>query len=682
MLLKVTILSKNRATKKPFSSGTMIKATLDGSLLLAYLLFIITFGCIRHQGNIAGQPVANTINAVVNSESDKTSSAKIYQLDEPNIDTIALSNEAVPASAPESEITMSILSVNSEALDDITIENAVQQHNAESADLPVVSYQDTPAVASDANTHSKAPVDLPICPNNPAMADEMISVNFDKVDIRVVLKTISDIAGISFVVDESVEGTVTVMSPTTIRLGEVYHVLESILDVKGYAAIPAEGVVKIVPRTEAARHNLHVRIGGDPSQIPRTDSLVTQIVPLSYADANEVSGIIKPLLAKTSYVVPYPKTNFILITDTSSNIHEVARIIQELDVQHTTRPSFHVAYLRNARAGEVAESLSAAMTNLKNAGAIEAATPVSVTADEGANALIITASPQDYEVISEIVDKLDIAQEKVLLEMLIMETSKGDPNGMGIDWAAINDAEANDPGFSAATSFGPRANFINGDLEELNIGAFKLSDTNAKIGTILAAIEKQNGAGKFSTYRILTTNHHKAKIIVGENIPFVTESRITQTTDSPAVIKTFEYKDVGISLTVTPHISRGGLVRLEIEGELTSLVKDVAGDADTPTTAKRQAQTVVSMESGSTIVISGFLRDDKVAVERKIPFITNVPVIGGLFKSPSDLPQKNNLLIFITPHVLSSQQDLINVAAGKKQEMQMHGIANNKIGNQ
>lgn len=653
----------------------MIKTAPNGFLLLAYLLFIVTSGCSQHKGNIAGQPVVNTTNTVVKSESENTTPPKINSIDEPKIETTILYNEAVPAFTSVSEGTISIQPVNVEPLNDTIIENT-------SADLPAISHQDAPPAASDVNTHFKAPDNLPVCPNNPAMADELISVNFDHVDIRVVLKTISDIAGINFVVDESVEGTVTVMSPTTIKLGEVYQVLESILDVKGYAAVPAEGVVKIVPRTEAARHNLHVRIGGDPSQIPKTDSLVTQIIPLNYADANEVSRIIKPLLAKTSYVVPYPKTNFILITDTSSNIHQVARIIQELDVRHTTRPSFHVAYLRNAQACEVVELLTKAVTNLKNAGAIEAATPISVTADEGANALIITASTEDYEVISEIIDKLDIAQEQILLEMHIMKIGKDEL--MGIDLAAMDDTVPNTTGVSSATDFGRLANSINGDLEGLNIGTLKLSDTNSKFSTILAVMEKQKGTGKFSTHRILTANHHKAKIIVGENIPFVTESRTAETTGSstPSVIKTFEYKDVGINLTLTPHISRGGLIRLEIEGEFISLVKDATGNADARTTAKKQAQTTVSMESGSTILISGLLRNDNVAVENKIPFVADIPVIGGLFKSAGDLPQKDNLLIFITPHILGSEQDLMNVAADKKQDMQIQDITNNKIGNQ
>jgi hypothetical protein len=167
------------------------------------------------------------------------------------------------------------------------------------------------SAASDSNITNKTQpsssttVNLPALLDNPTMADELISVNFDQVDIRMVLKTISDITGINFVVDESVKGTVTVISPTNIRLGEVYKVLESILEVKGFAAVPAEGVVKIIPRAEAAQRNLQVRIGSNPSEISRSDSLVTQIIPLSYADATEVSQIIKPLLAKSSYMATY-----------------------------------------------------------------------------------------------------------------------------------------------------------------------------------------------------------------------------------------------------------------------------------------------------------------------------------------------------------------------------------------
>jgi len=141
--------------------------------------------------------------------------------------------------------------------------------------------------------------------DKPGMADELISVNFEQVDIRTVLKTLGDITGINFIVDENVRGTVTLMSPTKIRLGDLYKVLESILEVQGYAAVPAENLVKIVPRADAAKRNLQVRVGSNPAEIPRSDSIVTQIIPLSYADAAEVSQIIQPLLATGSQMATY-----------------------------------------------------------------------------------------------------------------------------------------------------------------------------------------------------------------------------------------------------------------------------------------------------------------------------------------------------------------------------------------
>ncbi|UCG48286.1 MAG: type II secretion system secretin GspD [Phycisphaerales bacterium] len=593
--------------------------------------------------------------------------------------------------------------------------------------------------------------------DEPGMADQLVSINFDQVDIRTVLRTMGDITGINFVVDDRVSGTVTVMSPTKIRFGDIYGVLESILEVQGYAAVPAGSLVKIVPRAEAAKRNLQVRIGGKPEDIPKTDSVVTQIIPLGYADVTEVSRIIQPLLAAGAQMATYPRTNSIVITDTSSNIHHIAMIIQNLDVtgseeQVTVLPleyasaevlseqisrimqksrggspqaprtrstpeidtdikilpdvrtnaiivvanaqdteviaelaaqldverpvgtgNVHVVYLENAQAKEVAQSLTAAMANLRISGAVEGAQPIQVTADEGTNSVIVSASPQDYKVIAEIVEKLDIVREQVLVEMLIMEVSEDGLTEIGIDWATLDQAVDDSVRYFGMTNFGPRVDFLNGDLEGLAVGAWKGAGDNLMIGALLHALEKESGVNILSTPHILTSNHNKAKIIVGENRPFVMQSRVTETTDfiTPTVIKSYEYKDVGISLEITPHISQGGLIRLEIDSEFTKLIEDVTvASADTPTTAKRQAQTVVSMNSGSTVVIGGLIRDDKVTVVKKIPILGDVPVIGALFRLNRDRLQKTNLLIFITPHVMGDQQDLETMTQQKQDQME------------
>jgi len=606
-------------------------------------------------------------------------------------------------------------------------------------------------------SYSETPVNLPVL-DEPGKADELIYVNFDQVDIRVMLKTITDITGINFIVDDSIRGTVTMMSPTKIHLGEIYEVLESILDVQGYAAVPAGSgnLVKIVPRVEAVKRNLQVRIGSNPSEIPKNDSLVTQIIRLKYADATEVSQIVKPLLTTGLHMATYPRTNSILVTDTSSNIHHIAKIIHNLDVPgsqeqvtliglsyasaevlseqitrimdkskaissqpgrsrttptietgikilsdvrtnslivvanaqdtdtierlakqlDTQRPrgtnNVHVVYLRNAQATDTAQSLTGALANMRIAGAIEGAQNVQVTADEGTNALIITASAQDFEVIAEIIEKLDIVREQVLVEMLIMEVSEDSLKEIGIDWATLDEAVVNSVRFFGATNFGPRVDFVSGDLEGLAVGMWKGAGTDARIGAILHALQKQSNVDILSTPHITTSNHNKAKIIVGENRAFTMQSRITEATDpiTPTVIKTFEYKDVGISLEITPHISQDGFVRLEINSEFTKLIEDVtAPSTDTPTTAKRQAETIVSMNSGSTVVIGGLIRDDKTTIEKKIPLVGDLPLVGGLFRYQKDQLQKTNLLIFITPYILSSQEDLEQITEKKKQEI-------------
>ncbi len=596
-------------------------------------------------------------------------------------------------------------------------------------------------------------VNMPLL--RPGMADELVSVNFDNVDIRTVLKTIGEITGINFIPHENVSGTVTVMSPTPIRLGDIYAFLQSILDVHGYATVEMDNAVKVVPKAEAARNHLQVRIGADPADIPKTDVIVTQIIPLKYANATEMSQIIEPVLSTGAQMATYPRTNSLMITDTSANIHHIAQVLRQLDVEGSKEKvvlfplthasaqvlseqvmrileknsgaapqagrargpaapenrtrilpdnrtnslivtaseqdvetvarlveeldiqkpvgmnNVHVTYLRNADANEVARSLEDALTSMRLTGAGESAQQIQVTPDPSTNALVIVASPPDFEVISQIVEKLDIVREQVLVEMLILEVTEESLKEIGIDWATLDEAVTDSVRGFGLTNLGPRVSFLSGTAEGLIVGAWRAGEEGVKIGAILQALEKQSGVNILSTPHILTSNHRKAKIIVGENRPFVMESRITETDPfAPTVIKTFEYKDVGITLEITPHVSQGGLIRLEIDSEFSKLIEDVTIlSLDTPTTAKRTAQTVVTMGSGATVVIGGLIRDDKIHTVKKVPLVGDLPLVGPLFRSERDRVQKTNLLLFITPHVMSSQEDLLEMTEKKRDEM-------------
>jgi general secretion pathway protein D len=596
-----------------------------------------------------------------------------------------------------------------------------------------------------------------------ANPDELVSVNFDNVDIRTVLKTIGELTGINFIPAESINGTVTAMSPTSIRLGELYSFLQYILDVHGYATIEMDNAVKVVPKAEAVKSHTPVRFGADPAGIPNTDMIARQIIPLKYADAAEISEIVTPILSPGAQIATYPRTNSLVITDTSANIRHIAQVIQRLDVEgskekvrlfplaHASaqtiseqvvrileksktmlpppgrlqavpttgngprvlpdertnslivvateqdaatigqlveqldiqRPAgmdnVNVVYLKNADANEVSRSLTTALTGMKLTGVGQAGPRIQVTPDPSTNALVIVAPPSDFELISQIIEKLDIVREQVLVEMLILEISDESLRELGVDWATMDDPSTNSVRGFGMTNFGPRINFLSGVAEGLSIGAWKAVGGTVQIGAILHAMEKKSGVNILSTPHILASNHRKAKIIVGENRAFVTQSRITETVDpiTPTVIKSFEYKDVGITLDITPHVSQGGMIRLEIKSEFTKLIEDVTSvSLDTPTTAKRTAETVVTMGSGATVVIGGLIRDDTIKNVKKVPLLGDIPLLGNLFQSQSSHTQKTNLLLFITPQVMSTQEDLQNMTNEKQQQMDAAREAN------
>jgi len=596
----------------------------------------------------------------------------------------------------------------------------------------------TPTETPEPKPEARAPVREPISP--PKAADQLVSVNFNEVDIRVVVQVVAELTGKNFIIDDRVRGTVTVISPTKISVPELYDVLQSILDVKGYAAVEAGRMIKILPRAEATKRNRVTRVGKDPAAIPQSDTVVTQIIPLKYVRAAEIERVLRPMLPPGSQMSSYAPGNRILITDTSANIHQMARIIAELDVaefhreisaiqlKHTPAVDFarkvteilqeagptagtaraaggatnpgkvrvfpdertnsvlvvgnraatgqvrrlaeimdlevplgegrvHVVYLQHSDGERLAPVVGEAIRAMEKGLGGDQGARIQVTADKGTNALVVVASPQDFRAVEAVIRKLDVPRQQVLVEMVVVEVTADKARAVGVDWATLDPASGGIRGF-AATDFGVRVEQLSGGVEGFAVGAFKAGPEGAvKIAGILKAFQKDSHVNVLATPRILTSNNEEADILVGENIPVIKESRITETdVESPTVIRTFDYRDVGISLKIKPQINRNRRVRLSIDTEITQVIESARDlGPETPTTAKRTARTVVSVGSGRTIVIGGLIRDDKQRTVRKVPLLGDIPLLGWFFRRTDERVVKTNLLIFITPHVLGGE---------------------------
>ena len=194
------------------------------------------------------------------------------------------------------------------------------------------------------------------------------------------------------------------------------------------------------------------------------------------------------------------------------------------------------------------------------------------------------------------------------------------------------------------------------------------------LGALVRAFQKDTDVNVLSTPHLLTMDNEKAKIIVADNVPLLKTdlttplAAVTATATNVAVSRTFEYRDIGIQLEITPHISKGSMVRLEISTEVSNILTIDPANPGFVTTRKRQANTTVAVDSGQMVVIGGLIRDDRSDQTKKVPCVGNIPIMGWLFKNFAGSTSKTNLLIFITPHIVRTPEELEKATAKKKAE--------------
>lgn len=299
----------------------------------------------------------------------------------------------------------------------------------------------------------------------------------------------------------------------------------------------------------------------------------------------------------------------------------------------------------------------------------EFASEVTITADPATNSLLISASPQDFATLKRVIEQLDVRRRQVYVEAMILEVSVDRIRELGIELQG---------GFSIAgqgVGLG-RVNLGNlnqvltdpGSLSGLLLAAasnqtIELPDGSripAKIA-LLRAAQGSRDINVLSAPTLLTTDNEEAEILVGQNVPFVA-SRATNATQLDNLFATVERQDVGITLRITPQISEGKHVRLDIYEEVSAIVptSPSVGDPNLvgPTTSVRSAATTVVVKDEQTVVIGGLISDDTIRRRDTVPYLGDIPVLGNFFRNTGDTTSKINLLIFLTPHIVRDDTEI------------------------
>ncbi len=233
---------------------------------------------------------------------------------------------------------------------------------------------------------------------------EYVTIDFDNVDIALFIKFISEVTGKNFVIDSNVKGKVTIISPTKITIEEAYKVFESVLEVNGFATVPSGSIIKIVPMTEARSKDIETKLREEP--IDPDDRIVTQLIPLKYANPEEIKSVLGPLISKNSIIVSYAPTGMLIITDVLSNIKRLLEIIDVIDVEGTGEV-ISVIPLEHAGAQSMAKSLTSVFKTTTAKGAKGESTSIIIVADDRTNSIITSASEVDTLKIRELINLLD-----------------------------------------------------------------------------------------------------------------------------------------------------------------------------------------------------------------------------------------------------------------------------------
>lgn len=366
----------------------------------------------------------------------------------------------------------------------------------------------------------------------------------------------------------------------------------------------------------------------------------------------------------------------------------------------------NVYFLENADATELAKVMDGILKSSQTqrqttpgavpVTAFEAASGITITSDKASNALIIVAAPSDYQNLASVIKQLDKRRKQVYVEALIIEASVDKLKALGAKWRLMG-THKGEPytigGFGnidstsiqsilngiEGASLGGLGNFLSVPITTTGSDGTVTSSTLSVPG--LAALfnlkEFKDTINILSTPQILTSDNKEAEIVVGENVPFISK-RERDSTSSTTVLNSIERKDVGITLKLTPQITEGDFVKLDIYQEISS-VKNATDNIMInvgPTTTKRSTKTSVVIKDRETVVIGGLMQERDEVSLTKMPFIGDIPVIGWLFKDKNTSKTKTNLLVFITPNIIKESDRLTRITADKQKEFKESGNGN------
>ena len=425
------------------------------------------------------------------------------------------------------------------------------------------------------------------------------------------------------------------------------------------------------------------------------DNTALRTVRLNNTSASEMARALQSVItadgASSIQIVPLTASNSIVLRGEPDVLDRYAPLLQDLDVQADFRRGVSVIPLTFAVAEEVLpilQQISASMEGPPSAdGAPAANRRANIAAHRATNSLIISAEPDVQEALAQVVASLDKRRQQVNVEAVIVEVSDTAAQELGLQFLVAGGEENAVPFLSTSyANSAPNLLAVTGalltskndatdnpalaQLQQAavsallgsNGGIFGLGgkrDDGAILGLIVNALKQDRDSNVLSTPSVLTLDNEKASLMVGQQIPITTGEALGSANTNP--FRTIQREDVGVQLEVTPQISEGGVIRLTIRQEVSSIFGPINTTSTDLITNKREINTVVQVDAGQIIVLGGLIQEDVQKTDNGIPGLRDIPVLGGLFGSKSESRKRTNLMVFLRPTIVNTPEQARDV---------------------
>jgi len=483
------------------------------------------------------------------------------------------------------------------------------------------------AGASSARGEDVAP---PAPAQGKTAAKETISLDLKGVDINELFKILSLKSGLTVISTPEVQGRITVFLNNL----SFDDALDVILTIQGLACEKTGNIIKVMTAAEYER--AFGKKFGERKKV--------KTIKLAYAKPSDVAKVITSLKSDMGKIIVDEGSGTIVLIDTPVFIETMEEAIKDLD-QALETAVFDINYATSA-------DIKASLNDLITPGVGQ------VIIDTRSNKAVVTDLPRRLEKIKRLMTELDESSRQVLISGQIVQVTLNDHSQKGIEWEKVFGSGLSNLDLVGKFSAGTLTSY-----GKLSVGTLSANDYNV----VLTALQEYGDVSTISRPQIVAVNKEEAKILVGSREAYVTQAQ-SQSEGSTVTSESVQFIDVGVKLVVVPTIGKDGFITMKIKPEVSSVrevLKTTAG-SQVPIVETSETETVVKVKDGAMVMIGGLLKKEKTDSTAGIPVLGKLPVVGGLFGSRDKQERKTELIIFLSPKLISG--DVQNPAETEKSE--------------